>query len=130
MAGLTASTTVTASLKNQLLGEAKFLRAFNYFYLANLFGDVPLVLTPDYTVSGTLPRAPKADVYAQVVLDLLDAQKLLATTYPASGERTRVNQAAATALLARVYLYQQNWAAAETQATPCWRKPRSTPCRP
>jgi hypothetical protein len=117
VAGLTGSTTLTASLRTQLLGETKFLRAFNYFYLANIFGDVPLVLSPEYTASGALPRAPKADVYAQVVLDLLDAQKLLTATYPVANERTRVNQAAATALLARVYLYQQNWAAAEAQAT-------------
>jgi hypothetical protein len=117
VAGLTASSTLTASLKTQLLGEVKFLRAFNYFYLTNLFGDVPLALSTDYTTSSTLARTPRADVYAQVVLDLLDAQKLLAPTYPVSTERTRVNQAAATALLARVYLYQQNWAAAETQAS-------------
>jgi hypothetical protein len=115
--GLTASTTLTASLKTQLLGEAKFLRAFNYFYLANIFGDVPLVLRPDYAVSSTLPRAPRATVYTAVVTDLLEAQQLLTAAYPVAGTRTRVNQAAATALLARVYLYQQNWAAAETQAT-------------
>jgi hypothetical protein len=117
VAGLTASSSLTASLKNQLLGEVKFLRAFNYFYLTNLFGDVPLVLSTDYNANSTLARTPKADVYAQVILDLLDAQKLLAPTYPVSTERTRVNQAAATALLARVYLYQQNWAAAEAQAS-------------
>jgi hypothetical protein len=117
VAGLTASTTLTASLKTQLLGEVKFLRAFNYFYLANIFGDVPLVLSTDYAANSTLGRTAKADVYAQVVTDLLDAQKSLGTAYPVANERTRVNQAAATALLARVYLYQQNWAAAETQAT-------------
>jgi hypothetical protein len=117
VAGLTASTTLTASLRTQLLGEAKFLRAFNYFYLANIFGDVPLVLSTDYAANSTLGRTAKADVYAQVVTDLLDAQKSLGTAYPVANERTRVNQAAATALLARVYLYQQNWAAAETQAT-------------
>ncbi len=117
VAGLTTSPTLTASLKTQLLGEVKFLRAFNYFYLTNLFGDVPLVLSTDYATNSTLARTPKADVYAAVVADLLDAQKLLAATYPVSGERTRVNQAAATALLARVYLYQQNWAAAEAQAS-------------
>jgi hypothetical protein len=117
VAGLTASTTLTASLRTQLLGEVKFLRAFNYFYLANIFGDVPLVLSTDYAANSTLGRTAKADVYAQVVTDLLDAQKSLGTAYPVANERTRVNQAAATALLARVYLYQQNWAAAETQAT-------------
>lgn len=117
VAGLTASNSLTASLKTQLLGEAKFLRAFNYFYLISLYGDVPLVLTTDYATSSTLGRTPRATVYAQVVTDLLDAQKQLSPAYPVSGERTRVNQAAATALLARAYLYQQNWSAAEAQAS-------------
>ncbi|UOR03904.1 RagB/SusD family nutrient uptake outer membrane protein [Hymenobacter aerilatus] len=115
--GLQNNTTVTPALRNQLLGEARFLRAFLYFHLANLFGDVPLVLTTDYRVAGQLGRTPKTEVYAQVLADLLEAQKLLVPAYPVANERTRVNQAAATALLARVYLYQQNWAAAEAQAT-------------
>lgn len=117
VAGLTASTGLTPSLKTQLLGEAKFLRAFHYFYLASIFGDVPLLLTPDYAVNSTAARTARADVYAAVVTDLLDAQKLLSASYPVAGDRTRANQAAATALLARAYLYQQNWAGAETQAS-------------
>ena len=51
------------------------------------------------------------------MLDLLDAQKLLPTSYTVADERTRASQAAATALLARMYLYQQNWAVAEAEAT-------------
>jgi hypothetical protein len=71
--GIAASTTLTPSLRSQLLGEAKFLRAFNYCYLTKLYGAVPLVLITDYAVSSTQPRTAQADVYAQVVLDLLDA---------------------------------------------------------
>jgi len=114
--GITASSTLSASVKNQLLGEAKFLRAWNYFYLVNFFGDVPLVLTTDALEEGLKPRAPVADVYAQIVKDLLDAKNLLTTSYP-STERARVNKNVVSAFLARVYFYQQNWAAAESEAT-------------
>jgi hypothetical protein len=51
-----------------------------------------------------------------MIADLLDAQTLLGANYP-TAERTRVNNAAATALLARVYLYTQQWSKAETEAT-------------
>ena len=46
--GLTASNTLPVALRAQLLGEAKFLRAFLYFNMVNLFGPVPLVLSPDH----------------------------------------------------------------------------------
>ena len=46
--GLTASTTVSVDVKKQLIGEAKFMRAFLYFYLTNLYGDVPLIMSSDY----------------------------------------------------------------------------------
>jgi len=55
-------------------------------------------------------------VYAQIVADLKDAESLLSPNYP-SPERARVNRWAASALLARVYLYQKNWTAAESEAT-------------
>ena len=106
------------SARNVLTGEAKFIRAFSYFYLTNIYGDVPLVLTTDFTKTVSMARTPKEDVYAQMVLDLKDAQQLLMNDYStAKGERIRVNKWAATALLARVYLYQQNWAEAETEAS-------------
>jgi hypothetical protein len=115
--GLQNNTIVTPAVRNQLLGEAKFMRAYLHFQLANVFGDVPLIVTTDYQTTGKQGRAPKAEVYAQAVADLLEAKSLLLATYPVANDRTRVNKGAATALLARVYLYQQNWVAAEAQAT-------------
>jgi hypothetical protein len=55
--GITESNSLTPALKKQLLGEAYFVRAFCYFYLTNLYGDVPLVLTTDYNKSSILPRS-------------------------------------------------------------------------
>ncbi len=126
--GLNASTTLTPAVKQQLLGEAKFMRAFFYFYLANLYGDVPLVISSNYATNASLPRTPKAQVYAQIIQDLKDAQGLLADGYikadgqslyaNGSEQRLRPCKSAATALLARVYLYTgSNYADAITQAS-------------
>jgi hypothetical protein len=112
------STLLTDSARRQLNGEAKFLRAFNFFTLTNYFGDIPLPLVTDFHQTTLLPRVPQAKVYEQIIKDLTDAQTLLPGDYNvAKGERIRANKWAATALLARVYLYQQNWAAAETQSS-------------
>ncbi|MDI3320985.1 RagB/SusD family nutrient uptake outer membrane protein [Pinibacter soli] len=114
--GVNASKTLSTSVKNQLVGEAKFWRAWHYFYLVNYFGDVPLVVNTDALTNGLLARAPVADVYQQIVTDLTDAKALLTTKYP-SVEKARINKSAVSAFLARVYFYQQNWAAAESEAS-------------
>lgn len=102
----------------QLEGEAKFVRAFCHFYLVNLFGDVPLVTSTDYRVNKDASRIKEGSVYDQIISDLKDAQRLLPSDYSVStGERIRPNTWAATAMLARVYLYQKNWAEAESEAT-------------
>jgi len=108
VAGLKQSTGLSVSLKNQLIGEAEVVRAFYYFHLVNLFGAIPLITTTDYKVAGTAPRSPVSVVYAQVVSDLLDAQKRLTSNYP-TFTRSRVNSYVASALLAKVYLYQSQW---------------------
>ena len=107
--GLTGNHSITPSLRDQLLGEAYFLRAFTYFYLVNLYGDVPLVLTIDYTKNKNSPRTRASDVYDQMIEDLTKAQDLLTNTYASTPEfpaaRVRVNRLAVKAMLARVYLY-------------------------
>jgi hypothetical protein len=108
--GLAKSGGVTPALKQQLTGEAKFMRAFLHFYAVNLYGDVPLVVTSDYLTNNSIKRSPKAKVYEQIIQDLKDAQAGLNDNFvDASGasttERIRPNKGAATALLARAYLY-------------------------
>ncbi len=116
--GLFASTQVSTSVKTQLVGEAKFIRAFCYFYLVNLFGDVPLVTSSNYLQNDTASRASTSLVYQQIILDLKDAQQDLSPDYSFSnGERVRPNKWAATSLLARAYLYEGNWQEAETQSS-------------
>lgn len=116
--GVSNSSGLTSATHNQLLGEAYFIRAFSNFYLVNLYGDVPLVLTTNYTVNATMGRTPVLDVYNQITEDLQQSSLLLPNEYVASeGERIRPNKFSAIALLARVYLYQNKWADAEEQAT-------------
>ncbi|MCX2680974.1 RagB/SusD family nutrient uptake outer membrane protein [Galbibacter sp. EGI 63066] len=103
--------------KNQFEGEAKFIRAFCYFYLVNLWGDVPLITTTDYQANAVASRTPQTQVYEQIIEDLKEAQNLMAEDYSFSeGEKVRPNRWAATALLARVYLYIGDWAGAEAEA--------------
>ncbi|MES1249760.1 MAG: RagB/SusD family nutrient uptake outer membrane protein, partial [Chitinophaga rupis] len=71
--------------KNQWLGEAYFTRGLAYFYLTNLYGEVPLVLTPDYLKNNGLKLSPQADVYTQIIADLKQAQQLLDDDYHDDG---------------------------------------------
>lgn len=119
--GINAST-ATLENRNQWLGESYFLRAYMYFHLVNLFGDVPLAVTADFKVNNVLARAPQTEVYKQIIADLKQAQSLLSEDYrdgygQTTASRTRPNKAAATALLARAYLYTKDWVNAETQAS-------------
>lgn len=94
--------------KDALYGEVYFLRAYYYFELVRLFGDVPLFVDKRLTVaeSGTFGRAPKADVYAQIEKDLTDAIAVLPITNPQKG---RVTKYAAQALLGKVLLYENKF---------------------
>lgn len=103
--------------KNQATGEALFIRAFCHFYLVNLYGDVPLMTSTTVQDNQSAPRAASSTVYTQIISDLEQAASLLTETYPSGGNRTRVNKYAATALLARVYLYHGDYAKAEAAAS-------------
>jgi starch-binding outer membrane protein, SusD/RagB family len=116
MEGLNNSLTLGDSLKKQLRGEMLVVRALSYFYLVNLFGDIPVVTTTSYLDNQSLPRSPVADVYQSIVTDLQEAKSLLQENYPSAG-RARPNKWTAAALLARVYLYMKNWPQAETEAS-------------
>ncbi len=121
--GLSSSTSLAPAIQKQLLGEAKFARAYIFFNAVNLYGEVPLVLSTDPQVNGTISRSPSATVLKQVIQDLTDAQALLSDNQyinlagATTSDRTLPNKQAASALLARVYLYMQDWKDAETQAS-------------
>ena len=116
IANLNATTALATPVKNQLLGEAKTWRAFMYFYLVNMFGDVPLQLTTDINTNGRMARTGANAVWTQIIADLQDAVGLLQTADP-TGKRARINQYAAKALLAKAYLYTRDWKDAEQLAS-------------
>jgi hypothetical protein len=113
---LNRSKTLTPATKNQLSGECKFLRAFIYFHMIQLFGEVPLITGTDYRINENMGRTNMISIKELILADLRSAKELLSAAYPGSG-KIRVNKWAAAALLARFYLYQQLWGDAEKEAS-------------
>ncbi len=108
-------TKADANLRNRLMGEAKFLRAFMYFTLVKCYGGVPIVdrlPNPSSTEDREmlLTRKTASEVYAFIETDLIDAIAALPekSAYVAN-EKARASKGAAYALLAKVNLYQKNW---------------------
>src|SRR6266700_3520132 len=97
--------------KEALYGEVYFLRAYYYFTLVKMFGDVPLFADKrlSLTDSRTLKRSSKADVYKQIELDLNNAIAVLPAVQQQKG---RITKYAAQALLGKVLLYQNKYDAA------------------
>jgi len=115
--GLNNSTTISDSARNELIGEAKFVRAFCNFYLVNLFGEVPLITSINWRNTNLLSRSDSAQIYQSILADLLDAKGKMLSDYSAGGgQRIVPNKWAATALLARVYLFMGDWQNAKLQA--------------
>jgi starch-binding outer membrane protein, SusD/RagB family len=93
------------SLRERLVGEAKFLRAFYYFHLNNVFAGVPLVDHPlKQEEFYSVPRSTRIETYNFIVNDLLDAIEHLPTEYSAA-DIGRATMGAAKTLLAKTYLY-------------------------
>lgn len=114
--GIQKATGLSPAVKSQLTGESLFMRSFFYFYLVNMYGEVPMITTTNYEENGLKPRVARSVVYDTIIKNLNEAVSLMADNYP-TGTRVRPNRAAANALLARVYLYNQQWALAEATAT-------------
>jgi starch-binding outer membrane protein, SusD/RagB family len=121
--GINRSQRITIKVKTQLIAEAKFLRAFFYFNLVNLFGDVPLILTTDINETSQASRASISKVYSQVIADLKNAEIDLDEKYLSGNlssivsQRVRPNKAAAIALLSRILLYTSQWQEAEIESS-------------
>lgn len=108
-----AGETVNFAGKEALYGEVSFLRAYFYFTLVKMFGDVPLFTDKRLTLAEnkTLRRSPKADVYKQIEADLTSAIAVLPAVQTDKGRATKY---AAQALLGKVYLYQKKYDEAKT----------------
>ncbi|MDF7814727.1 RagB/SusD family nutrient uptake outer membrane protein [Hymenobacter sp. YC55] len=113
-----AKAPIDPELQKQLLGEVKFIRAYNYFELVKGFGGVPLVLTPVTAEEAlTYQRASAEECYAQIIQDLKDAADALPEKGArAAADRGRATKGAANAYLAKAYLFTEKWADAQAYA--------------
>ena len=103
--------------KNNVKGQALFLRAFSYFHLARYFGKLPLHLAPIPGREGSsLPLSEEAAVFDQIIKDLIAAIPLL--PQKSTQLAGRVTQGAARTLLADVYIYRKKWSDAEQVLAP------------
>ena len=93
-----------AARRDQLVAEAKYLRALHYYYLAGLFGGVPLKLTATSSITGdNLTRSTAAETWTQIEKDLTDAAAVLPAAWGGS-DFGRATKGAALTLLGKVYL--------------------------
>lgn len=99
-------------LQKQIIGEAKFLRAFYYFEIASMFGQGPLILAELAPSEYSQPFVDADALYAQVVKDLEEAIDVLPKKSEyAPRDVFRATKGAAQALLGKTLLYNEDWAA-------------------
>jgi hypothetical protein len=101
-------TTVSDAIRRRVRGEAEFLRAYYYFTIVQLFGDIPLIREAGINAGVGIEREDRHKVYEFIVNDLENAIKDL-SDYPAYDsygveDKGRVSQQSAYGLLAKVYL--------------------------
>ncbi len=114
--GLPASNkAVSDAVKNQVVGQAEFLRAYYYFNLTVAYGAIPLHLKVETPEELQSPALPQAQIYAQIEKDCQAAAAVLPTSWGAS-DMGRATKGAAMALLAKTYLFEQKWALAAATA--------------
>ncbi|MGB6152829.1 MAG: RagB/SusD family nutrient uptake outer membrane protein [Pricia sp.] len=96
------------SLKSRLLAEARFFRGYHYFNLVRVYGGVPIYEGIPEDGIYNIPRNTKEEVYNLVISDLTEAAAGLPASYGGT-DIGRATEGAAKGLLAKVYMYQENW---------------------
>ncbi|MCK0114819.1 RagB/SusD family nutrient uptake outer membrane protein [Gelidibacter sp. F63206] len=110
--GVENSSALTSAERDEFKGQALFIRANMHSLLVAIYGDVPYITTTNYLENNTVYRMPQNQVYDNIIADLSEAISLLNDT-DSSGEKVIPNKSVAKALLARIYLYTENWELAE-----------------
>ncbi len=105
--------------KEQYIAEAKFMRALMYFDLVRIFGGVPAV-TEVITEGEDIPRASEQEIYDLIIADLNEAVTNLPE--PDAIVKGRASNAAAIALLSKVYIYRENWSEAKSNLEKLFNK--------
>ncbi len=101
----------SADIYNQLVGEAKFLRAYTYYVMVRVWGDIPLVLhdIDNYMDVFKYGRISTTEVYVQIISDLKDAESKLPAFYDSNDDIGKVTSTAAQAILGDVYLTNKDY---------------------
>lgn len=105
------NTKLSADVLSAIDGEARFLRAFNYFQLVRWFGEVPLLTETNQNNAAKEPQSSVAQIYELIVSDLMSAEQTLPTTHE---DASRPSCWAAKSLLAKVYLTMAGFPMNET----------------
>lgn len=113
--GAEHSTALSDANKDRIKGEALLIRSLIYFYLEQLFGDIPYTASLDYEYNRKISKTDAATVLELLEFDLTEAAGLLQDEYRNS-ERIYPNRKAAQLLLARIYLLREEWSQAEKMA--------------
>lgn len=107
--------TMDEDKRQVILGEALFLRGYYYFMLVSRFGDIPMKLTPTTSPNGVnLPRTPTAQVYAQILKDMTEAEGKVSTTTKLGNSSSRVSKTVVQGILARVCLQMAGYPLMDT----------------
>lgn len=115
--GVENSDALTMEEKKGFKGQALFVRAYIHSLLVSLYGDVPYITTTDYLANNTVSRLSEEQVYDNVVTDLKESIVLMEAAETASPDRVLPDAFVAKALLARMYLYMENWEMAASLST-------------
>lgn len=110
--GVDKSGLLSNASKSRIKGEAIFIRSMLFFYLYQIFGEIPYTVTTDYRVNRTLARMPKDQLLQKLETDITLAVSLLPVNYR-NVERIYPNQAVAELLLAKLKMLQGKWLDAE-----------------
>jgi starch-binding outer membrane protein, SusD/RagB family len=111
--GKASAITDNTTLRDRVVGEAKFLRGWAYFELVSQWGDVPLYTETVTSATGFKGKSPAAEIYAFIIKDLNEAALALPASY-SSSDNGRATSGAANALLGRVQMQKGDYAAAKT----------------
>lgn len=112
--GTEKSTTIPVSEKQRIKSEALLVRTILFFYLQQIFGDIPYTTSTDYQVNQSLPKIPSSEVLTRLENDLNNSISSLTDTYR-STERIIPNRKVAELMLAKIYMLQSRWNDAETK---------------
>ena len=95
-------------VKDRIIGEALFLRAYYHFSLTQVFGSVPLIINVQPPDEVLVPRDPLDEIYAQIIKDCEDAAQMLPVSHSGSNIG-RATKGAALGLIAKTKVYQKDW---------------------